>query len=185
MAKKTKKSKGRGSKPRGTVSSKQEPTPYNHAREALKVKMNEDSYLYILEIKIRAAIGRINERNHVIVHNLLVNNLPMETLQETFFFTHALETNITLQRQKLWHHSRRQRKSSYRQHAHVLMELQNYKKKKLIWNEESIEEMVRRMESELPTSEIGLYVEEAAQRSTAELHVARNVLADRKSENIS
>ena len=38
MVKRTKKSKGRGSKLRGTVSSKHEPTPYNRAREALKVK---------------------------------------------------------------------------------------------------------------------------------------------------
>ena len=102
MAKKTKKSKGRGSKPRGTVSSKQEPTPYNRAREALKVKMIEDRYLCVLNGKIRSAIRRINERNHVIMRNLMANHFPNEKVLEIdLVFTKLLETNITLQRQKL------------------------------------------------------------------------------------
>ena len=101
MAKEVKKSEGRGSKPRGTVSSQQEPTPFNRAREALKVKMNEESYLFELETRIQSAIRRVNERNHVIIRNLWVNNYNMDTVLETFVFTQALETNIELQRQKL------------------------------------------------------------------------------------
>ena len=130
MAKKTKKSKGRGSKPRGTVSSKHKPIPYNRAREALKVKMIEDSYLHVLGIKIRATIQRLNEQNHIIIRNLFVINFPMETVQEIFVFTQALETNIALQRQKLRHQPRR-KDSCYKHHLHVLLQLKSYTKVKL------------------------------------------------------
>ena len=43
MAKKIKKSKGRGRKPKATVSAKQEGTPYDRARAALRLKWEEDS----------------------------------------------------------------------------------------------------------------------------------------------
>ena len=49
MAKKIKKRKGRGREPKGTVSSKQENTPYDLACEALSLKWEEDSYQQVIE----------------------------------------------------------------------------------------------------------------------------------------
>lgn len=100
MAKKTKKSKGRESKPRGTVSWKHEPTPYNRARGALKVKMIEDRYL--------------------LVNHFPMETVPMETVLETFVFVQSLETNIALQRQKLRHQPRR-KDTCYKHHLRVLL----------------------------------------------------------------
>ena len=48
MTKKIKKSKGQGRKPKGTVSTKQEKTPYDLVCEALTLKMNEDSYQQVI-----------------------------------------------------------------------------------------------------------------------------------------
>ena len=48
MAKKIKKSKGRGRKPKVTVSSKEEATPYDRARAALSLKYEEDSYQKVM-----------------------------------------------------------------------------------------------------------------------------------------
>ena len=48
MAKKIKKSKGRGRKPKATVSSKQEATPYDRACAALRLKWEEDSYQKVI-----------------------------------------------------------------------------------------------------------------------------------------
>ena len=49
MAKKpSKKSKSRGRKPKGTVSTKTRKTPYDIARNAIYLKMEEDSYQQVL-----------------------------------------------------------------------------------------------------------------------------------------
>ena len=106
MARKTKKRKGRGRKPKRTVSSKPEKTLYDLTLEAFKDKTN-----------------------HVILCNLMWN-VPMDAIEISFVFTQALKADIAHQRQKLRYQPRRQHQSSYRQHAHVLMELQSYKKKK-------------------------------------------------------
>ena len=100
MAQKIKKSKGRGRKPKGTVSSKQEATSYDRTREALKVKMNENSYLQVLGIKKQAVVQRINEPNHVINRNLLVTNVPEDTLQKTLVLTQVLKNELQSYQEK-------------------------------------------------------------------------------------
>ena len=93
MAKKIRKSKGRGSKPKAKVSSKEEATPYDRARAAIYLKYEEDSYQKVM--------GHIDKSRNVLQeYSDAIHDLHMEKEYPDNYEEYKMEHIRKIQKQE-------------------------------------------------------------------------------------